>query len=303
MSLKQAGGTFQQRFRSWCFVNLLDVNLGQSNHAYIDSGYWSPQIVVIVINIFIQLTCIQAILLQSVSIVSKNYHSLCRFPGFLSASEIIIFFYVLLCRSLLYHNFCHEVTVIFILRLSIGIGLLILFLLKLLFLKLGWEEASIKIGIGRLVIHKEINQVLFIYRCEILELDFVFRMIHQLQNSLFKLSLLITLHVSSCYLNISGQILWVIFREIALFKTPHLPISIIILHLLFNPPAHYAFLNFFDRLRQHLHQVIPHHYFIDRLLPILLRLRALLKCWWLVLSYVQVTQFLCIISLYGLEIV
>jgi hypothetical protein len=67
---------------------------------------------------------------------------------------------------------------------------------KLFLLEFGREKALIDVLIGSFVVHKQIDQVLFVDRSEILKFNFVLSMVHQLKNSFFKLRFFICLYFS-----------------------------------------------------------------------------------------------------------
>lgn len=100
--------------------------------------------------------------------------------------------------------FGHEIAAIILafsdLRFFLLRLLMLFFMFKLLLLEFGREKALIDVLIGSFVVHKQIDQVLFVDRSEILKFNFVLSMVHQLKNSFFKLCLFICLYFSRCIL-------------------------------------------------------------------------------------------------------
>ena len=100
--------------------------------------------------------------------------------------------------------FGHEIAAIILafsdLRFFLLRLLMLYFMFKLLLLEFGREKALIDVLIGSFVVHKQIDQVLFVDRSEILKFNFVLSMVNQLKNSFFKLRLFICLYFSRCIL-------------------------------------------------------------------------------------------------------
>lgn len=100
--------------------------------------------------------------------------------------------------------FGHEIVAIILafsdLRFFLLRLLMLFFMFKLLLLEFGREKALKDVLIGSFVVHKQIDQVLFVDRSEILKFNFVLSMVHQLKNSFFKLCLFICLYFSRCIL-------------------------------------------------------------------------------------------------------
>lgn len=100
--------------------------------------------------------------------------------------------------------FGHEIAAIILafsdLRFFLLRLLMLFFMFKLLLLEFGREKALIDVLIGSFVVHKQIDQVLFVDRSEILKFNFVLSMVNQLKNSFFKLRLFIFLYFSRCIL-------------------------------------------------------------------------------------------------------